>query len=318
MKRFLWTQTRNFGPSPRFAHSMAYDTARKQVVLAGGNFAGSIFDNPENPLLTWVWDGANWTQVSDSGPSSRANASMAYDSKRNQTVLFGGMQLFNGAMLGDTWGWDGKTWTQVASSGPTARKMAASTYDSHRARVLLHGGSGTGQPLADTWCWDGTQWTQIEASLADRFAHNIVYDSARDRVVLFGGISNGVTMQDTWEWDNKTWAQISDFGPPARSGACMAYDAIRKRVMLFGGYDSKENLLGDTWEWDGTFWTERQVIGPRPVAFAAMASDDTRGRLVLFGGLYSDLASGETWEGYERLDTETSAQPDHGKKKGSK
>ena len=56
---------------------------------------------------------------------------MAYDSKRDRTVLFGGLM---NPSLGNvvppwTYEWDGSTWSRVATSGPPRRDSAAAVYD---------------------------------------------------------------------------------------------------------------------------------------------------------------------------------------------
>jgi hypothetical protein len=55
---------------------------------------------------------------------------MAYDSKRERTVLFGGSA--GNVKFNDTWEWDGDNWTQVADTGPSARGGHAMAYDSNR------------------------------------------------------------------------------------------------------------------------------------------------------------------------------------------
>ena len=69
MPPVLWTQRHDFGPSPRVRSAMAYDSMRRSVVLFGGDpvRAALIGD-------TWQWDGADWTQLADTGPSPRAGA----------------------------------------------------------------------------------------------------------------------------------------------------------------------------------------------------------------------------------------------------
>jgi hypothetical protein len=59
---------------------------------------------------TWEWDGKHWTERQDMGPGPRWGHAMAYDSKRQRMVLFGGLPVFapdnpNVAdrLLGDTW-----------------------------------------------------------------------------------------------------------------------------------------------------------------------------------------------------------------------
>ena len=69
---------------------------------------------------TWQWDGADWTQLADTGPSPRAGHQVAFDRHRSRLVLFGG-KGDGEALQGDTWEWDGEAWTQVADSGPDPR-----------------------------------------------------------------------------------------------------------------------------------------------------------------------------------------------------
>jgi uncharacterized protein (TIGR03437 family) len=101
-----WTQlSPQTSPPGRNGHAMAYDSIQGQVIL----FAGAGGD-PNNATLlndTWVWDGTNWTQkFTSSSPPPRDRHSMAFDSKQNQTVMFGG-RTQTGGIYGDTWTWFG-------------------------------------------------------------------------------------------------------------------------------------------------------------------------------------------------------------------
>jgi len=79
---------------------MAYDSARKRVVLFGGaNVAGQDLGD------TWEWDGVEWTQVATTGPASRDATAMAYDKARSKVVLFAGE--VHGVIQQDTWEWTG-------------------------------------------------------------------------------------------------------------------------------------------------------------------------------------------------------------------
>jgi hypothetical protein len=92
-----WTLVSTDGPCPRRGHGMAYDSARGVTVLFGGDNAP-----PGNHSYlgdTWEWDGNDWTQVSTDGPSPR-RTTLAYDSARRVTVLFGGD---DGVVKDDTW-----------------------------------------------------------------------------------------------------------------------------------------------------------------------------------------------------------------------
>ena len=75
---------------------------------------------------------------------------MAYDSARQTTVLFGGLDSAT-KRLADTWEYDGRNWTQIKqSTSPSARQRHSMVYDSARQRVALFGGN-TSVKLGDTW-----------------------------------------------------------------------------------------------------------------------------------------------------------------------
>ena len=94
-----WTQHLVSGPSPRYGHAMAYDSARGVTVLFGGTTGGNE---------TWEWNGAAWTQRFVSGPSPRQGHMMSFDTARGVIVLFGG---YPGVTNHETWEWNGSAWT---------------------------------------------------------------------------------------------------------------------------------------------------------------------------------------------------------------
>ncbi len=300
MTKILWTQRTNFGPSPRSASAIAYDSNRGRTVLFGGiSSAGDFLGD------TWEWDGSYWTQMQEIGPAPRTAAAMAFDSAQQVSVLFGGAA---GAIIfGDTWQWDGANWTQVSESGPSGRYDHAVAFDSSSNQLVLFGGQAdqAGQTLfGDTWEFDGQNWTQQQdAGPSPRFGAAMAYDGA-GRVILFGGFDNNALFGDSWAWSGGEWVQIAEFGPSARLWAAMAGEGSGN-IALYGGLSSSDENqppLADTWEFDGTLWTQRQDIGPGPLQRATMAFDSARSRLVLFGGLAVALvqqpagASGSTWE----------------------
>lgn len=291
MIRILWTQKQDEGPSPRGLAAMAYDSVRGRSVLFGGS--GSELVGTAVLGDTWEWDGANWTQVADSGPPARNFACAAYDAERRQTVIFGGATGPT-TWLGDTWGWDGSNWTQLADSGPSTRYGSAMAFDTGAQHIVLYGGSGGGAVLfADTWEWDGAAWTQVaETGPPARAFHAMAYDNNRKRTVLFGGRgagANATTFGDTWEWDGAVWTEISSFGAPPCAFHAMAFKA--DSVALFNN--------SATWTWDGRHWTLRQDFGPSPHRTGhAMCYDSKRASLAVFGGTQTDGETlyGDTWE----------------------
>jgi hypothetical protein len=315
MSLLYWTQKQQIGPPVRSGHAMAYDSKRGRTVLFGGK-VNAGFSGHANFGDTWEWDGENWTQMADSGPAARYQHSMAFDSQRNQTVLFGGAVAAGRArgpgVQDDTWAWDGENWTQLADSGPPGRYLHGLAYDSARGVTVLFGGYGASSLLADTWEWDGTSWTQKAiAGPSARASVPLAFDSTRGRTVLFGGSGdwdggeNGTALGDTWEWDGNAWAEIANFGAPASMFATLAFKG--DSVALLDGVDTVKllvatTILAKTWSWDGQHWTIRQHFSPSPRWQHAMSYDSKRNCLVLFGGLAISnglergAELGDTWE----------------------
>lgn len=248
---------------------------------------------------------AEWIQRSplNPSPSVRQHHTMAYDSARGRTVLFGG----DGAgYLGDTWEWDGASWTQAATTGPSARNESAMAYDSARGVVVLFGGGQNNNPQtnSDTWEWDGIAWTlRATTGPSARVRHAMAYDSSRGVVVLFGGLdaSGGggalVAKGDTWEWNGTAWTLRATTGPAARTSHAIAYDKARGRTVLFGGFGA--SVFGDTWEWDGTAWTQVATTGPTARYDHAMAYAGGCGHTLLFAGYDQSPPTGrvdDTWD----------------------
>jgi len=156
-----WTQVATEGPSGRIS-SLVYDGKNKQVVLFGGAGAGSSPQTRPYYNDTWVWNGKQWRQVSNTGPAGRYAHSLAFDRRAGVVVLYSGFKWRE--QLQDMWQWDGQRWTEIKLTGPTPgpRSAAAMVYDESRGRIVLHGGQVERQILGDTWEWDGQQWAQVQ------------------------------------------------------------------------------------------------------------------------------------------------------------
>jgi len=117
----------------RYAHRMAFDEARNQIILHGGYY----FTNKND---TWGWNGSAWTQLSTSGPA-RYVFGMTYDSARQQVVLHGGTTCCGEVEYGSTWRWNGSSWTECPNAGP-ARGYINMAYDRVRDVMVIPGGMG--------------------------------------------------------------------------------------------------------------------------------------------------------------------------------
>jgi N-acetylneuraminic acid mutarotase len=97
-----WTELNpTIHPSPRYWHSMIYDTISQKGILFGG-FGGSLLSE------TWTYDYItnSWEILSTSGsPSARTCPTFVYDSINDKGILFGGY-VDNGdssVTFGDLW-----------------------------------------------------------------------------------------------------------------------------------------------------------------------------------------------------------------------
>jgi hypothetical protein len=237
--------------------ALAFDPTASCIVLFGGASGSKLFAD------TWTWDGTEWTQLADTGPTARSGHALAYDDERKCVVLFGGRNASN--PLGDTWEWDGTEWTQVQNVGPSARSAHAMAFDATASGVVLFGGADSnGAGLNDTWLWDGTDWTQVADTGPDpRAASGMV---AANTIVLFGGVNsidpslpkaNRIIYGDSWRWDGRVWMKVQDIGPAPRWGHGMAFRSDTGRIMLFGGSSVfgpaedpslQAGVMRDTWE----------------------------------------------------------------------
>jgi hypothetical protein len=254
-----WVFRSNTGPALRRTMSMAFDSSRGVCVLWGG------YNGVVNFRETWEWDGAAWTlrtANNSQGPTAVSSCALAFDSRRNCCVLFGGGSL-NGPANAETWEYrvanNIPTWTQVnpgGSGAPPARFGASMGFDSARGVCVMFGGTpAEPQALDDLWEWDGSLWVRRSSGMVGARALGAgAYDSSHGRSVFFNGYAVGgpgyVPTNDTYEWDGAgtgVWTlPVVTGAPPARAGGQLVYDSSRGVFVLFGGQSS--TYLGDTWE----------------------------------------------------------------------
>jgi len=256
-------------------HAMAYDAARKRIVLYGG-----LLRTGRRTNTTWEWDGVRWTKMTPKvNPGKLMEHAMAYDPVRGKVVLFGGNTI-NGN-VDTTWEWDGSNWKRVITlRSPGARQGHRMAYDPVQKSLLMFGGLGR----ADTWAYDGKNWTPMLGAKhypSARGRFGLATDWGRSRVVLHGGV-NKTYLGETWEWDGKDWSQAKPTrSPGVRGGQSMAWDANRKAVLLFGG-GKGNGLFGDMWRWDGSNWKPVSMMSSAGgMWFHSMAFDAARGEMVL-------------------------------------
>jgi hypothetical protein len=203
-----WTERKVEGPGPRAEAPMAYDVARRRVVLFGGYRV--VDDGLERERLgdTWEWDGSEWREVDDGGeiaPSPRNGASLAYSPDEGGVVLFGG----NGPS-GETWLWNGSVWRRLLDGSTTpGRFNPAMAFDPSTRHLLRFGGWNGERRVDDTYVLD-ERWEEVGAGGPSARNHtSMAADTARSRLVLFGGHDGELVFSDTWEWDGAEWLLVA-------------------------------------------------------------------------------------------------------------
>ena len=240
-------------PDLRLQAAMAYDRARGEVVLFGGgcDCAALLYGD------TWVFDGAQWTELHpDTSPPEVSGSRMAYDPREREVVMFGGQS--EDGLSNETWVWDGRTWRiQHPAVSPPARRSAGMAYSPRLGGIVLFGGQGESlERFGDTWLWKDGAWTEVPDASGGLPRAGVAMATIGRRVVMFGG--NPGYSDETWVLGRDTWHErAKDLSPPGRHAAAMAYDSTRRRVVLFGGGDGFGEQPRDTW-----VLQHRKLIGP--------------------------------------------------------
>ena len=233
-------------PSARAEVGMTYVSHHNRTILFGGAREQAHLAVSDE---TWVFDYAqgSWSNPNPAvRPSARTLPGLAYDSRMDRVVLFGGAYPSTlPKRAADTWIFDptNNTWTNVTGTkSPSAREGSAMAYDPRSGKEVLYGGITTDWPYVsnETWLYDvkTRQWTN--ATLADpplvAGLASMAYDAAIDRMLLFGGPND-----DIWSYDvaNNTWIHLElvDQAPNAYPYG-LVYDPKLDRVVTYGGVAS--------------------------------------------------------------------------------
>jgi len=212
------------GPNNRFGTSIAYDAQSDRIILFGGwgmNMGGFLFND------TWAYDfnSDTWTEMKPStSPPTRNNHAMAYDSKADRVLVWGGTDLDGKPVDFSIWSYDFNTniWQEMISGQPhpSGRDYPGMVYDAESDRTILFGGELAGESYGEIWAYDynTNTWTKFESSTSPgyRSRQGLVYSSAADRVILFGGQVESTEPKysnETWTYDlnTNTWTNMTSY-----------------------------------------------------------------------------------------------------------
>ncbi len=208
-----------------------YDPVRARMIVVDGIGRAWALSLPSGGTPAW-------SVLNGSGGLGNAGGyyfNLAYDSKRDRLLAFGGWlpsnapYSFNAVYGMPLSGAGANSWSLVTTTGaaPSGRALAAAFYDPGRDRLVVQGGqnpaTGNGSTTGDSWqlalgtlANTGT-WTQLSSAStgpAARSGHTAIYDAVEDRAVLFGGLlTNGTRVGDAWSQDFGEGApyRVTDF-----------------------------------------------------------------------------------------------------------
>ena len=248
-------------PPGRDAPHIAYDAARRRVVMFGGRREAS---DESTQLFSdvWEWDGARWHEMRNARLDPILHGVATYDPVRKRIVMYGGWT--NAGASRALREWDGKTWVTRDENGPLT-SIAATIATTPSGDVIVVGLTPTADsepvpPAAPrTFVWAGSGWRGAE--LGPPMANLQPSAAAPDGTVyIYQAWERWVTEPITHvRRPDGTWSRVTTpTNPRIRLTIAAAYDPGRGRFVIYGGRDRSRTMLGDTWEFDGRAWEQRR------------------------------------------------------------
>jgi len=272
-------------PPPLHSPRLAYDAARRHVVLYGG-MTGVV-----KSAAMWAYERGTWVPLCDPcAPGARYRHGLAYDAARERVLLFGGTDA-GGSARGDLWEWDGLSWRLVAATGdlPSPRWGFGFAYDRVSGRALLFGGD-TERGLSDElFALEGTTWRRLVVADAptprEDEASNAAWSDAMGTLFVLGGRGSGAAvLDDLWALRAGAWSRICLMctGQPA-TGRATIWDPTRGRLITAGGWTGRSTVTG-TLELEGGSFVTVDAATPADRDNCGIAHDSDRDVIVLYGG----------------------------------
>jgi len=255
------------------AIAVDYENVRLYYLDRAGS-QGIFYDNVK------VFDGITqtWTQLQTTPLNDDAdnlpyciNGAMAYDSKENRLIYFGGSywdQKLGNVYLDDTYILDLETnvWEKADIRGmkPPGNFACSAIYNSVENTFVVHGGQTAEWISGEFWQLDleRLRWDYVPTASPvipkGRVNASMHYDPLGNRLFLFGGFDGSTFMREIeiFDFDDKVWSTVEILKgdkPEPRRGAASALfvpdvseDSTNPYLLIFGG-ENDGNMLNDTW-----------------------------------------------------------------------
>jgi hypothetical protein len=271
-------------PTPRAGASVAFDEARGQMVLFGGN-TGTVAALDE----TWTFDGKGWTQHHSAiNPPGRQGAAMAYDSARQRIVLVGGTGTTRTQVeLRDTWTWDGQSWREEHPSQLPATQELVLSFDPVSRMVIGFYADPVAGGKSHTIAWNGTDWQELHPGTQPQTSAGASLVSDGSRLLFIArpfAPEGGRYFSQTWSWDGREWHRLNPRVNLPGGASIAVFDKATGQVIA---------LNGETWAWDGVMWTRQHPLSS-PTGAPYLAYFPSLKKVIAWGDQYSNQ-SGDLW-----------------------
>ena len=253
-------------PSAR-ATGLVYHARRHAVALFGG-----LSTEGGNKGLDdlWVLDQSGaWSSISQpTAPSARSAAALAYDTRTDSLILYGGRQATQTQPLNDVWELPGESSTWLPRTLGMAAPVVANPRMVFDGRYVLLVGSDEANPTTiKVWRLD-TSFTELpppNGNMAPirRNDFSVSFDLYNGALVLFGGTTAGAPLDATLTWspvDYRWTTLMGDSQPSPRSAASFAYAPELMGSLLVGGRATDGSSLPgeDAWLLSALSWRSLQ------------------------------------------------------------
>jgi len=283
-------------------HVMVLDAQNDRLILFGGFQDGVL----SNQVLAYSFADDTWRKLKTLGvaPSPRREAAAAYDSKRNQLIVFGGESAsgYTNDIFALNLNSDGEFWTELGLDAldaggvrPAPRTQASLVYDQLNDRVILYSGYAAPATLHDVWAFNMNEREQnwgkgalptVNIPGGTSVGNAAIYDPIGQRMLVYRGHTGGLHALSLD--DQLAWTTLTDPSTPsARRYPAVAYDPIRHAMILQGGFLGGYSATSETFMLDinNMNWMQLAVEDKSNDRFwHTGAYDVRRDRLVVVGG----------------------------------
>jgi hypothetical protein len=241
---------------------------------------------------TWEWNGTTWAEVKTNDVSRGTGHTLAYDSLRQYSLLFGGTDALSAKPRSTTLLYRNGNWRfAILYTRPAPRSLFALTGDPATKTTWLLGGLNeySAGYEADFWGYRAGQWfVQVMKDPPPSCdAPLTAFDTDRNKLILvcWAAASTDVLVYE-FTGTEGAFKKIDSTKskPSARRQGALVYDQTLKKIVLFGGYDNA-NFKDDTWTWDGANWTEVKKNKPPNRSLHAMWYDPLAKKTIIYGGI---------------------------------